>query len=87
MHTEGCFPSSQIPVAEYPPLSPVQKQVWFNLGNDLGEAPSLLMDLANFLGGNAANEQNDALHPLLPILQNPHSCYVTMATSDVPPTP
>ena len=49
----------------------MQKQVCFNLGDDLGEAPSLHMDLANFLGGNAANEQNDAAHPLAPSTAGP----------------
>ena len=63
-HTKGCPPTTQTSVAEYPPLDPVQKQVQFNLGNDLSEAPSLPMDLANFLGGNAADEQNDAPYHL-----------------------
>ena len=57
-YAKGCPPSPQTPVAEFPPLAPVQKQVWFNLGDDLGEAPSLPTDLAHFLGRNAA------LHPL-----------------------
>ena len=66
MHTEGHPPSLQTPVAEYPPFSPLQKQAQFNLGDNLGEAPSLPTDLANFLGGNAGNEWNDAHHPLAP---------------------
>ena len=48
------------------PFGLVQKQVQFNLGNDSGGALSLPTDLANFLEGNAANEQNDAPHPLVP---------------------
>ena len=66
MHAKGYPPSLQKPVAECPPLGLVQKQVWFNLGNDLGEAPSLPLDLANFLGGNTTNKQNDTSHHLTP---------------------
>ena len=66
MHAKGCPPSLHTPVAECPPLAPVQKQVQFDLGNDLGEAPSLPTALANFLGGNAADEQYDTPQPLVP---------------------
>ena len=71
MHAEGCLPSPQKPVAECPPLGPLQKQVQFNLGNDLGEAPSLPTDLANFLGGNDADEWNDTPHHLASLTAGP----------------
>ena len=60
MDAKGQPPSLQRPVAECPPLGLVQKQVQFDLANDLGDAPSLPMDLANFLGENATDEQIDA---------------------------
>ena len=80
--TESCVesslsrpPSPQRPVAECPLLGLVQKQVWFNLGKDLGEAPSLTMDLSSFLEGDATAEQNDAPH---------HSAPLTSAPSQLP---
>ena len=66
MHAKGWPPFLKTPVAECPPLGLVQMQVWLNFRDDFGEAPSLPMDLANFLGGNAANEWNDAPHPSAP---------------------
>ena len=80
MHAEGCPPSLHTPMAECPPLSLVQKQVWFNLGDDLGEAPSLPTDVANFVGGNASDEQNDPPHPQFPLTLNPHSLHMVMTT-------
>ena len=62
-HTKVLPPSLQKPVTESPPLGPLQKQVQFNLADDLGRSPLLPMDLANFLGGNTTNEWNDAPHP------------------------
>ena len=52
-------------------LRPGAKQVQFNLVADLGEAPSLSMDLANFLGGNATDEWNDAPHHSAPSIAGP----------------
>ena len=51
-------------VAEYLPLAPLQKQVCFDLANDLGNASSLPTDLANLLGEDVSNEQIDV--PCLP---------------------
>ena len=53
-------------VVRCPPLGPAQKQVQFNLTDDLGEAPSLLMGLANFLEEDIADEHIDAPCPLAP---------------------
>ena len=58
-------------MAECPPLGPVQKQVQFNLADDLGDAPSVPMDLANFLGENATDEQIDAPHPSASLTADP----------------
>ena len=60
-----------------PPLAPVQKQVQFNMGDDLGESPSLPLGLVHFLGENAADEQNDTPQPSVPCTngstQPPHN--------------
>ena len=42
------------PVAECPPLGLAQKQVQFDLTDDLGNAPPLPMVLASFLGEHAS---------------------------------
>ena len=63
MPAKGWPPSLQRPVAECPPLGLVQKWVLFDLTNDLGDAPSLPTDLANFLGENITNEQIDTPCP------------------------
>ena len=55
-NTEGHPPSPNKPVAECPPLGPVQTQVQYDLAYDLHDAPSLPKDQANFLGENAAEE-------------------------------
>ena len=43
-------------LAEFLPLAPAQKQVQFDLSEDLGEALSLPTDLANFLGEDSTDE-------------------------------
>ena len=58
-------------MTECPPLGPVQKQVQCDLTNDLGDAPSLPKDLANFLGENATDEQIDTPHPSAPLTADP----------------
>ena len=64
-HTKGC-PPTQRTVAECLPLDLVPRQVQFNLGKDLDEAPSLPTELANFLGGNTTKEWTDAPTTQLP---------------------
>ena len=44
MHTLGCPHLPLMPVAECLPLALAQKQVQFDLAEDLGEAPSLPID-------------------------------------------
>ena len=72
-------------VAECLPLALMQKQVRFDLANDLDNAPSLPMDLANFLGEDITHELIDTPHPLLPQLTIPHSYLMTIATNAIPP--
>ena len=59
MYITGCSYSPPRPVTECPPLGLVQKQVWFDLANDLDNAPSLPMDLASFSAENITDEQID----------------------------
>ena len=70
-HATGCPHSLPRPVAECPPLGLVQKQVSIDLTDDLGDAPSLAMDLASFLGEDITDEKIDAPCPLLPQLWIP----------------
>ena len=64
MHTPG-YPCSQPRlVAECLPLGLAQTQVWFHLTDDLGNTPSLLTDLASFLGEDVTDEQINAPCPL-----------------------
>ena len=70
MLADGC-PSLQRPMVECLPLDPVLQQVQFNLSKDLGEAPSLPMELANFLGGNATEEWTDAPQHSAPLTAGP----------------
>ena len=56
-HATGCPHFQPRPVAECLPLGPAQKQVWFDLIDDLGNAPSLPTDLATFLGEDITDEQ------------------------------
>ena len=61
-HATGCPNSPPRPVAECLPLGQVQKQVQFDMTDDLSNAPSLPMDLASFLGENVTDEWIDAPH-------------------------
>ena len=47
----------------------------------------LPLDLAHFLGGNVADEWNDAPHPQFPLLPDPQIIHMTMASHTIPPTP
>ena len=71
MHAEGYPLSLQRPVAECPPLGLVQRQVCFDLASDLGDAPSLPMDLANFIGKKPTDEWIDAPYPSVPLMVDP----------------
>ena len=68
MHAAGCPHSPLRPIAECPPLALVQKQVHFDLADNLGNTPSLPMDLVNFLEEDSTDEQIDSPKPLLPQL-------------------
>ena len=70
MHAKG-HPPPQRPAAECSPLGPVQKQVWFDLANDLGDVPSLPTHLANFLGENTADEWIDSPCTAAPLTMDP----------------
>ena len=64
-HSNACHRMPYSPlrlVAEYPPLGPTQKHVCFDLANDLGNAPSLPMDLASFLAEDITDEWIDTPH-------------------------
>ena len=67
MHAKGFSHSLLRPVADCPVLGPVQKQVSFDLADDLGDSPSLPMDLASFLGEDVTNVKIDTPHPLAPL--------------------
>ena len=62
-HTTGHPHSLLRPVAECLPLGLVQRQVCFDLANDLGNASSLLPDLASFLGEDVTDEWIDTPCP------------------------
>ena len=47
-------------------LGQVQKQVWFDIGDDPGDAPSLPTALASFLGEDSTNEQINTTATLPP---------------------
>ena len=71
MHTIACPHSPLRLVAECPPLVLAQKQVWFDLANDLGDALSLPTDLINFLGEDITDDWIDAPHPTAPLTADP----------------
>ena len=71
MHATGCSHSLPRPVAECPPLGLVQKQVQFDLTDDLDDALWLAMDLASFLGEEVIDEQIDASCPPAPLTADP----------------
>ena len=71
MHATGCPHSLSRPVSQCLPLGQVQKQVHFDLANDLGNAPSLPTDLASFLGEDVTDEQIDAPCPPSPLTVDP----------------
>ena len=66
MNATGCPHSLLRQVVEFQPLGPAQKQVWFDLVNDLGDALSPLMHLSSCLGEDITDKKIDAQCPLLP---------------------
>ena len=79
-------PPQQEPMDECQPKEPVKKQDRFNLDEDLGDDPSLPMDLTTFLEGALPKSGIMLQAPLFPWLCIPHSCFMTMATSANPHT-
>ena len=65
MHATGCHCSSPGSATEYSPQGPAQKQVQFDLVDDLGNTLSLSADLASFFG-DATGEQINTPHPPAP---------------------
>ena len=66
-HTKGCPPPQQEPMDECPLKEVVKKQVRLNLGDD----PSLPMELTTFLEGGTAEEQDNASSPSVPLVMDP----------------
>ena len=70
---------------ECPLKEPVKEQVRFNLDYDLGDDPSLSMDLTTFLEGGTAKEWDKAPSPSVPLTVDPpqlphdngHQCQPT----------
>ena len=98
MHTEGHPPPTQEPIDECPPKDPVKKQVRFNMDEDLGENPTLPMDLTTFLKEGTAKEQDNAPSPSVPLTVDPwqlphndgqqcHPTYMGGASPKVPVIP
>ena len=66
MHTKGCPSAPYELLDEYPPKDPVKKQLRFNVDEDLGDDPTLPMDLTTFLEEGIAKEWDNAPSPSIP---------------------
>ena len=64
----------------------MKKQVRFYIDEDLGDDPTLPMDLTNFLEGDTAEEWDNTPSSCIPLTVDPHSDLAMMATSATPST-